>query len=1327
MVANSARPGRRASNRHERPSTSGAGVYHLSPLKARDGRMKRLIRPTKSQAAASTSGPAQALGSATEGTGDDEWVDEMADDSLPIPPPEPVYVPPPPRRVVISRYNLADAWGNLLPLLEAPWAHFKRTTHASPPSHIPPSLHHPCQNSCNTYVNKSVDCLYPTHLQKVFVSTCSCKPLAVLLVENGVFPSSPQKPRIGVSIDLLELYKALFERSCDAITALAHALQTVYERRGYDVSSTGRSGAKASDPFRRSLTQAVLWSSNLRDHIALRVDAALAAVEASAATSASASAASAASAAAPNVAATSTSASTATPASAASAANAANAAATSASASTATPASAPSANAAATPAFANAATAAPASHAHRTLRERCPLYVVKHLYYASVLIYPSGGDVQLGGDACFSYRHLRSAGDGPIGYTPRHFVSKGKVDQVRRRVDEAKRRRPTQTLDDSCSENWTAANEKKKIVDPKRYDASGIFALVCRHGQTLFCCNIDTPGEQHYYIIALLEEVLQLLPPNATISQAYDVGCVIDRSQYLVGYLNFFTTFDIDIPLFSLIFWGQVFENALCLFSTLCMRMATSGDASSSTIPGWLWSRIRRLIPITRGQWNSRRIWTIDQYINFVNTDGFYRLGDWVLRQQSKNVQRRYHDALSLLRRCGVPVPELREEWMAQKATQISGRRHAPKRLRQDLDRVVALQAQIDAIEKSLVDVRQSISDQTASADSYRHLRELEATHADLEKQAEALYSSLNIHNIYPALEGVPPELARLLVTMRDLKINIRKRAIGSFQEWETLDQAVSGRREPLGTKLYQATRSTITKRQPALLKALKKFNAYCSEFEILRPPDCQIAVPRPLPTTLAALREDSSLHEDIWTTPTEGRPPRWLEDEDVRQGIRNLHIVDRCEEEGLRLQLESANMQLWVEKELNIATLAVRRNTDPTLDLPLRERLGYISSLQAAWSRGIRSGSLAIASSANLATPSTLGGSERHPSALGGSERHPSAALGGSERHQLEESEELLDSEGASLEVFNADEQDLSTIEPEEPSESVDIFQEVLDGNDEEGTTDLLQLGNFEIQMKSSVPPMQVDTTFVHAIEQYLSSQEHSPSLHETRVIIDIHGRKQLIDVEDLARLKGPTQWLNNFCINGVATAIMKTLLTPEDLSRSALLDTLDLHRVQYGSDDAVLWHHLAPTEYWCKPLWLIPVHRRSQQHWVLAVVSVEEKLVFFYDSFAEVEGWEADFKDISTLLSHMFALATAHGHHINTKEATIPWSAHPLFQVNMPQQSNSHDCGVWVLCMLTAILRGYSAVNIAERDIPHIRTLLTRLIYTFPRYVRTKRGGQR
>ncbi|KAJ7620660.1 hypothetical protein B0H17DRAFT_964718 [Mycena rosella] len=58
-----------------------------------------------------------------------------------------------------------------------------------------------------------------------------------MLVQNSVFPTSPSQPCTGVSVDLLEIYRALFERSCDAITALAAALHTIYDRRGFRVIS----------------------------------------------------------------------------------------------------------------------------------------------------------------------------------------------------------------------------------------------------------------------------------------------------------------------------------------------------------------------------------------------------------------------------------------------------------------------------------------------------------------------------------------------------------------------------------------------------------------------------------------------------------------------------------------------------------------------------------------------------------------------------------------------------------------------------------------------------------------------------------------------------------------------------------------------------------------------------------------------------------------------------------------------------------------------------------------------------------------------------------
>jgi hypothetical protein len=55
----------------------------------------------------------------------------------------------------------------------------------------------------------------------------------MVLVANGLFPTAPTSPQMAVSIFLLEFYSALFARSCDAVNALAGALNAFYKRRGF--------------------------------------------------------------------------------------------------------------------------------------------------------------------------------------------------------------------------------------------------------------------------------------------------------------------------------------------------------------------------------------------------------------------------------------------------------------------------------------------------------------------------------------------------------------------------------------------------------------------------------------------------------------------------------------------------------------------------------------------------------------------------------------------------------------------------------------------------------------------------------------------------------------------------------------------------------------------------------------------------------------------------------------------------------------------------------------------------------------------------------------
>ena len=128
------------------------------------------------------------------------------------------------------------------------------------------------------------------------------------------------------------------------------------------------------------------------------------------------------------------------------------------------------------------------------------------------------------------------------------------------------------------------------------------------------------------------------------------------------------------------------------------------------------------------------------------------------------------------------------------------------------------------------------------------------------------------------------------------------------------------------GTKLHQSTLKAIQKRKPVLLTAIRKFNKYCATLAKLHKPEWGIPLPAPLPVTLDSLRGNGStiLMEDVWISRTPGSLPRWLEDSDMREGIRAMLKIDQCKEERLRLGIEADNLCRWFGQELSAVETAL-------------------------------------------------------------------------------------------------------------------------------------------------------------------------------------------------------------------------------------------------------------------------------------------------------------------------------------------------------------------------------------------------------------------
>ena len=162
------------------------------------------------------------------------------------------------------------------------------------------------------------------------------------------------------------------------------------------------------------------------------------------------------------------------------------------------------------------------------------------------VFFHSGGDFQIATDGNFHHRHLASAGKGVDFHEPRHIIPKSFVDGVGEMIFKARKKPPKSrnpkvpdAAVDECERSHDAADGDKKKSHHGRYDDMGWMSLVCRHDIPLFFANIDTPGEQQKYAIALIMWFFSRIPPSATVTVLYDIGCVLDRSLQMVGDSNF--------------------------------------------------------------------------------------------------------------------------------------------------------------------------------------------------------------------------------------------------------------------------------------------------------------------------------------------------------------------------------------------------------------------------------------------------------------------------------------------------------------------------------------------------------------------------------------------------------------------------------------------------------------------------------------------------------------------------------------------------------------------------------------------------------------------
>ncbi|KAI0363187.1 hypothetical protein BV20DRAFT_1058256 [Pilatotrama ljubarskyi] len=1202
------------------------------------------------------------------------------------------------------------AWLSLIPSLLPEYLGYMRSAHGRT-TRSSPNWSYSCPRVKCVPQSCAIMCLYYDYPTTAEVVYCECTPIANILVRNGLFPTSPTQPRVAVSIDLLDFYMALFERSADAVSALAAALRTFYQRRGFPLLN--HQGEPVRDPFRRGMGNAIQWYDHLQHrHEAVveeAIDECLKLVQNTFHALDSNDPKS-------GIAPHSGQSSFHTPAYPAKTrlqvlmkvgnaqvpsmvrtevppegcmghlrmvsvkvrAEVTEETRTEVSAevpwrvcaevSTESRAEDPSVVRAEARlevggmVLCELRTINPQKiRSEARLQELYNLTIPDMVGWRLGLQDIDGGDVHVAMDATFSQRHNVSAGDNPWHHDPKYFISKEQVD----------------------AKSFEAADEKKEKTHGKKFDDTGLMALVCRHDVVLFLANVDTPGEQQKYAIALLEHFFLFLPQAATVAAFYDIGCVIDRSVQ---------TYDI-LPI-------DIVQRLQ--FATLSIIQGFAKASAYRRAKGQrgYGRKFRKLIGVTRTSGRERRLWLLDRHAESINEASYEELGSWICSRLKNGVEARTAAAEEEIIECGATVEELREQWKLQRTAQLSVRQHAPARLKQELDSVLSLQTELDAIEQHFVAIESSIEAGSDTPIAREFLNSLRRSHASTLQKVEELYASLNLVDNFPELRNLPLEFVRTLLMARDLKINIWKRAIGSFFEWDKLDRAAGGRDQPLGTKLHQQTRKAIAKRTPALVTAIRKFNKYCDTLEDLYKPEWKFPLPRHLPTELGALREDSSLLIDVWTTPTVTAVPRWLEDNNIRKGIRAMLMKDRCLEKRRRLGNEADNLCRWYGRELAAVELALRLLKNFSIHFILQHRRGMLLLLQSRWQTPLVSPIRfdACTRKAGLMAQRLSGVLEAPPPVtwiqIPIQEEADLRARGESE-------------ESAHTDVFLACDtlEELYEEDHELSAASLNAITTVLASSpvarplqnpsapSNQGSSDML-IERALYLMQLNPRRHMVDVAPLADIPQHELGAASSVS-----VIIPATKDlpRVLIPAQDMHRFVRSTAWLSDDCINGGAQVLLR------------YYGTSSIH-----IDDNTIWRDCGlTTAFWRKEVWIVPIHRTlPSMHWTLAVVYWRKKRIAYFNSLADQVSWQTDVQSVYSLIYKLHRLANEHHHTCPSLDEALEgeWGAYPL--VESALQENGHDCGVWVLACIAALLRGYHVVQLTGSGIVQFRSNLRNLI---------------
>ncbi|THU92423.1 hypothetical protein K435DRAFT_672151, partial [Dendrothele bispora CBS 962.96] len=567
----------------------------------------------------------------------------------------------------------------------------------------------------------------------------------------------------------------------------------------------------------------------------------------------------------------------------------------------------------------------------------------------------SWSDVIVCLDACFTQRHNTQPRDPTRQHPDSFFIPQSEVEAVEARVEKARSQaahatKKTKTSGeqdteddhledgmllskavlDSCGNSFKATHEFLAKVIPKGCDVTAVMALLCRHDRPLWVVNMSTPGERQHYAITLLEKLFEHLPRFMHVGVLYDIGCHLERSCLKWGLLEeHMDNLVFAISVFHV--FGHQWACQVIYHPRKCEGFGLSDGEGAER----LWHGIQHLIAYTRITGYHLRIYTLDTQFHFLNGENLLKMGTWVQRKYKSLCAKRAENEKELAE-SGKPLSLLREQWRLQVQTQTrplpSQSKNKGKMVVEECMRLRRSQKALDKRVKLLQDIianPNAIDYEVASAevDLPRVLEDYKKTTEKLRRKENALGATekKQIHHLAKSPYVNKAMNARALKTRLCERVRSRKFELDRVER--------SCRKQRSEKQLNEHTEDSVRRRDPGIQQLALKYNKLVREMKDLivlkRAPKNAIA-PAPIDVSeLFKLDIADELWQDIGLNYDEidveqKPPPPWLADESVRQGIRAMLELDRCEEEEERLAVERRAMQSWLKEEWDVAKCAI-------------------------------------------------------------------------------------------------------------------------------------------------------------------------------------------------------------------------------------------------------------------------------------------------------------------------------------------------------------------------------------------------------------------